>query len=255
MVGAQLQCLLLCCPLRWLGLQVVKVLDPLVVVGHAYLWSQDNCGGLPLPSIDHTRSTPSHLAHAGDATPPACARGSVAASNGSSLPITPPSESLRMCRGRNSYGNPPHFLLPYPTQRCLPGFAGLWHSAPQPLVCYSLAPPAVSTQPTLVLSLELTSGAWVSLPSPHLSISGCGVQGQWYQWSLQFSFCFAFFSPDATLFFVALRSLQLGWSPCQLGGFPLYGFFSSFSGLSWGFWSHTCSFLSFYFSPFVLPSM
>ena len=53
----------------------------------------------------------------------------------------------------------PRFLLP-------------WCSTPQPIAHHSmpmahcsLAPQAVSTQPTVVLSLELISGAWVSAPS------------------------------------------------------------------------------------------
>lgn len=50
-------------------------------------------------------------------------------------------------------------------------FCSLERRAPVP------SPSGVSTQPTLVLSLELTSRAQVSVPSPCLSISGCAVQG------------------------------------------------------------------------------
>ena len=37
-------------------------------VGHTHIWSQNNCNGLPPTPVDHARSTPSHLAHEGDAT-------------------------------------------------------------------------------------------------------------------------------------------------------------------------------------------
>ena len=50
-------------------------------------------------------------------------------------------------------------------------FCSLERRAPVP------SPSGVSTQPTLVLSLELASRAQVSVPSPCLSISGCAVQG------------------------------------------------------------------------------
>ena len=40
-----------------------------------------------------------------------------------------------------------------------PGFPQLWPLAPQPVAYHSLAYQAVSTQPTLVPSLELISGA------------------------------------------------------------------------------------------------
>lgn len=39
------------------------------------------------------------------------------------------------------------------------------------------APHATSIQPTLVLSLVLTSKAWTSAPRPRLSVSGCSVLG------------------------------------------------------------------------------
>ena len=51
----------------------------------------------------------------------------------------------------------------------------------------------------------------------------------WYQWSLGLSLCFALFSPAAVLFYEDWRSLHLGWSPHQLGGFPGYGSLSSFT--------------------------
>ena len=45
----------------------------------------------------------------------------------------------------------------------------------------SLAPEAVSSQPTLVLFPELTSRAWISVSSSCPSVSGCDVCGWWYQ--------------------------------------------------------------------------
>ena len=61
--------------------------------------------------------------------------------------------------------------------RLPPGFPQLWNSAPQPMAHHSLATQAVSTQPTLVFSLELTSRAWISAPNPCLNISGHGFWG------------------------------------------------------------------------------
>ena len=51
-----------------------------------------------------------------------------------------------------------------------------WHTRSLPMVHCFLAPQAVPTQSAPVLSPGLTSRAYVSASSPHLSISGCGVQ-------------------------------------------------------------------------------
>ena len=75
-----------------------------------------------------------------------------------SLPLALPNNPAFFCRVR-----PP------------PWFPWMWHSVPQPLTHHSLAPQSVSTQPTLVLSLEQTSGAWDSAPSPILIVLGCGL--------------------------------------------------------------------------------
>lgn len=72
---------------------------------------------------------------------------------------------------RYSYGVLPLLLSPSPTMvprftsgnRPLPGFPCLLCSAPQPMVYYALATQPVSKQPTLVYSLELTSGSSVSV--------------------------------------------------------------------------------------------
>ena len=66
--------------------------------------------------------------------------------------------------------------------RLPPSSPRLWCSTPQPMFPCSLAPQAVSTQLTLVLSLKLTSRTLVSAPFPYLSISSCGVLEWWYWW-------------------------------------------------------------------------
>ena len=63
--GTQLECPSLCQPLRWLGLHMVPVHGPLVMEGHAHLWS---LRWLPLPPVDHARGAPLCLVHAGGAT-------------------------------------------------------------------------------------------------------------------------------------------------------------------------------------------
>ena len=80
-------------------------------------------------------------------------------------PVAPPSESPHVHGERCPNGSVPLLLLPYPKRHLAsptgpppPGFPQLWYSAPQPLEHHSLSPQAVSTQPSLVLSLEMTSG-------------------------------------------------------------------------------------------------
>ena len=114
------------------------------------------------------------------------------------------------------------------------------------MVHHSLAPLAVSTQSTLVLSQELISGAWVSVPNLHTSISGCCFWGQWCIWSVRLSLCFALLSPAAALFSTTLMSLYLSWSPHQLGDFPGCGFISSLTDLSQQGWSYPDSFFSLF---------
>ena len=130
----------------------------------------------------------------------------------------------------------------------------LWSSIPQSVVYHSLAPKAVSTQPTL----ELASKALVSVCSTLLNVSGYGVWGQWYQWSVWVSLCFSLLSLAASLFSKALIFLlSLSWYPHQLGGLPGCRYLSSFIALSQECWFHPNSFfsasLSFFF-PFVLPN-
>ena len=86
-------------------------------------------------------------------------------------PAPPPRPSPAMapcfpCRARPS----PCFPL-----RARPTPQPVAHPAPPRVAQCSLASQAVPTQPTLVLSLDLTSGACVSAPSAPWSISGCGI--------------------------------------------------------------------------------
>ena len=70
---------------------------------------------------------------------------------------------MGVCR----YPTPPFLTLPTMVLcfSCGPRppsrFPQLWHSTPQPMTHCNFAPQAVSTQPTLVVSPELTLRAWV----------------------------------------------------------------------------------------------
>ena len=169
-----------------------------------------------------------------------------------------------MLRKRDSYGSLPLLLSPSPTMapcfscgpRPLPRFPQLWSSAPQPMLHHSLAPQAVSTQPTLVLSPELTSRTWVSVPSPNPSISGCDVWGggaddlcSSYSALPPQSSCYPFLCnfevPPSWLISLLVRWLPRIWVP--------FLFNSSLSGVlvpSWFLFSFSLSL----FFPFVLPS-
>ena len=158
MSGTRLQCPPPHWSLRWLGLQVVPVHGP-------------PSGGRPRPPLESEMTVVVYaqpIAHTSD-----CQR-------------RPTTESPHVCRKRYSCGSLPLLLSPSPTMvPCFscgprpPRFPQLWLSAPQPVVYHSLAPQAVSTQPTLVLSPELTSRAWVSVPSTLLSYGdqGSGTDG------------------------------------------------------------------------------
>lgn len=87
----------------------------------------------------------------------------------------PPSESPHIYRERYSYGSPAIFLLS--SAKMAPCFSCGPRTPSQPLVHVSLAPKAVSTQPTLCLSPEQTSRASVSSPTPCWSAPGCYVLG------------------------------------------------------------------------------
>ena len=112
---------------------------------------------------------------------------------------------------------------------------------------HSLAPQAVTTQPTLVLSWELTFRAWVLVSSPCPSKSGCSVQGQLYQRYVWLSLCFVLLIVAAVLFSRALRSLlslvliylSVRWPP---------RFIYSFTVPSQDCWSCLNSFLFLIFS-------
>ena len=134
----------------------------------------------------------------------------------------------------------------------------LWLSTRQSVASCCIAPQAICTQLTLGLHMELTSGAWVSVPNPCLSVSDCGVQGWWSWFFVQFSFCFSLISPAAALFSEALSfCLHLSWPPHQLGPPRVqipFLFHSSWSGLLVSSWyPFFSSSLSLSFS-FVLHS-
>lgn len=209
--------------------QVVLVHRPLEVAGHIPLWclrwllwfSPAACRSHKSCCI--ALSPPLPLAHTRSAQPPiACTRGVL------------PSENPHLCRKIHFYGSLPLLLLLSPTMATYlscrprpPWILWLCCAASHPMAHWFLAPQALSIQPTLVLSPELTSRAWVSTSSPCQNISDCVVSGQWLRWSAQLSLYFALLSPAAVVFSSIVRSLCLGWSPCCLGGFPGCGFLSS----------------------------
>ena len=118
---------------------------------------------MPTPAADHARGPLSCLAHTGG--PTTCSphkRGPlpVAHARDALLTTAPSSKSQCTHRERYCYGSLLLLILPFPTiatcfscgSRPPPRFPWLWHSAPQPLVHYSLAPQLVTTQPTPVTS-------------------------------------------------------------------------------------------------------
>lgn len=88
-----------------------------------------------------------------------------------------------------------------------------------PVMYHPLSPLVCSTQPIIVLSRELTSGVWASAPILCLSIPGCDVQRQCYQWPVwesllcppQSSYCILFWDAEVPLFW--LISLSVIWIP------------------------------------------
>ena len=102
--------------------------------------------------------------------PVACPRGApllIACTRGTLLP-----KGLPVGRESYSCGGLPLLLSPS-QQWCLtslraqppPGFPRLWHFVPQPMTLCSLAPQAECTQPTLVLSPDLTPRAVCQCPA------------------------------------------------------------------------------------------
>ena len=197
---------------------------------------QDDHHGLSLLPVDHTRHTMSHLApplplaHTRGALPliacPRSAQSPVARASCFLPPVActrgaPLSESPSTGRFLWQSAPPPLtlpnngtlLLLP---SRPSPGFPLPWCSTPQPVAHCS---PAQGTALLSPLGSPHTANP-SPLPRPdlqslsfsaktHLSISGCGVQGQWFRY-VWLSLCFALLSPAAALFSVTLRSLCLG---------------------------------------------
>ena len=126
-----------------------------------------------------------------------------------------------------------------------PEFPWLWRSTPQPVAHSSLTPQAVSTHPTLVHSLSLST-------QPPPSLSGCGVWECWYKWSVWLSSCLALLSPVPALCPETLRSLCSRGSLYWLHGFKKV-FFLFHSSLSVVL-VQSCFFLSFFFFFLLLCS-
>ena len=174
----------------------------------------------------------------GFSPPVACAR------------AAPPSESPWACAHSSAgsflwWSTPP--LLPSPTMApCLscrsgssPVFSLPWRSPPQPvayhfptggtlLLSSSGCPHRASPSPLLGTDLQSLSLS-TQAPPERLRL---WCPGQWFRWSVWLSLCSAVLSMAAVLFSVTLRSHQLSWSFCQLGGFPGCGFLFSFTAPS-----------------------
>ena len=143
---------------------------------------------------------------------------------------------------------PSNGIMPSCRPRTPPRFPHLWFSAPQPLANHSLASLGClhTTNPSPLPGTELQSLSLSAKPLPRYLRLWCCER--WYWWSVWLSFYFVLLSPDAAIFTEAFRSLHLGWSPHQLGGFPGYGFLSFFTAPFQGCWycpdSFSISFIS-----------
>ena len=152
---------------------------------------------------------------------------------------TPPSESLQAQEPGVFYGGLTLLLSPSPTiAPCLscgkdllpvPSAMAYHFSAHctlllSPLGCLHTA------NPSPLLGTDLWSLSHSTQPlSKHLRL---WCLDQCFRWSVRFSLCFVILSPVAVLFSVTSRSLWLGWSFPQLGGFPGSGFLFSFTAPS-----------------------
>lgn len=217
------------------------------------------CMRYPQPPIACRRSTWSPFAQSrGSSQFIACARGA------------PPLRALA-CKGSFLWWSaPPALTLPtmvlcfYWRPRPPPSFPLLWHSTPKPrehctppTAHCSLSYHAVPTQPLLVLSLELTSGAWVSAPSScqalRLWCPGWWCPGWWCRWSTRLLLYLALFSPTTALFLSDFEVCQCQMISPLVRWLPMmwvpFSFHSSLSGMlvpSWFFFSLSLSFLLFY---------
>ena len=151
---------------------------------------------------------------------------------------------------------------PWPLRACTCTRRFLWWSAPPPLTLpnngtlFSCGPRPPPRFPLLWRSsppphspahgkLLLSPSGWLykANPSPHprtdlwsLSLSAQAPPKHlrlwcprwWCTWSAWLLLCFALLSPAAVIFMMTLRSLHLGSSLHQLGGFPGCGFLFSF---------------------------
>ena len=140
------------------GTHLSSVVTPEVTgaVGSAY--SRTPSGGGPLPPLEFEMPVA------------VCPLPTISHARGAPPPEGPHvhREKIPLCHSHPTSSCPPQ-------QWCLVSLVGLslllcslscsallpspWHTAPHPMACCSLAPQAVSTQPTLVLFPELTSEA------------------------------------------------------------------------------------------------
>ena len=149
------------------GSRQCVVTGPSVVVGHAHLWS--------LRWLWRFAPAPVAMQEA-----PCCLRAHRTEKEVPMAALLPAPLTMVLCFSGRS--RPP------------PALPQLWCTAPEP-------PRAICTQPTPVLSLELTSKAHVSVPSPCPHVSDCGVPG-----AVPIT-CFALLNLAAALFSDALRLL------------------------------------------------
>ena len=96
---------------------------------------------------------------------------------------------------------------------------------PSPLGCLHTA------NPSPLPMTDLQSLNFSAQPPPEHLRLWCLCQ--WFGWSVCLSLCFLVLRPAPLLFSASQRSLWLGWSFCQLGGFLGCGFLFSFTAPSW----------------------
>ena len=137
---------------RWLGPQVVPVHRPLVVASHAHIWSLRW-----LPQL--APSTCSLYERCPTTQEPLCVCVEIFLCGPTHSPLTLSNNGTSLfLQAQSSLHTPSSVVL------CSPACGTL---LPNPLGCLHKS--------TRVYSLELTSGAWVLVPSPCPSISGCGA--------------------------------------------------------------------------------
>ena len=180
---------------------------------------REKCAGLPLLPVDHARRTLSCLAHARVLTTYSwCKRGFAAHSHtlqesalaqrkvflwcSAPPPLALPTNGTLLLLWVQTSLDSLHYDSTLQTMtHCLPIPSGCLHTDnPSPLPRTDLQSLSLSTQ----------------LMSKHLRL---WCLGQWHQWFVLISLCFALLSLAAVLVSEAVRPLCINWSPCQLDGF------------------------------------